>query len=66
MAYQFEQFLNARSAYGPTFDAGGRRLQFLSDLTGVPALWGLPLGAPDAWPEPLTTQLDRVQAAYPS
>ena len=66
MTYRFEQFLNARSVYGPTVDAGGRRLYFLSDLTGVPALWSLALGDAGAWPEPLVTTLDRVQAAYPS
>jgi len=66
MTYRFEQFLNARSVYGPTVDAGGRRLYFLSDLTGVPALWSLALGDVGAWPEPLATSLDRVQAAYPS
>ncbi len=66
MAYRFEQFLNARSSYGPTVDVNGRVLYFLSDLTGVPALWSLDLAAPGAWPEPLITALDRVQAAHPS
>lgn len=66
MTYPFEQFLNARSVYGPTIDASGRRLYFLSDLTGVPALWSLALDEPAAWPEPLVVGLDRVQAAHPS
>jgi dipeptidyl aminopeptidase/acylaminoacyl peptidase len=72
MAFRFEQFLNARSAYGPTVDANGQRLFFMSDTAGAPALWSLPLGAlgpaqtDGAWPEPLVTGLDRVQAAYPS
>lgn len=66
MAFRFEQFLNARSAYGPTVDADGRRLYFLSDLTGVPALWSLPVDDAGAWPEPLVAGLDRVQAAHPS
>ncbi|MCC7372108.1 MAG: S9 family peptidase [Chloroflexi bacterium] len=66
MTYRFEQFLNARSVYGPTVDGSGRRLYFLSDLTGVPALWSLPLGEEGAWPEPLVVNLDRAQAAYPS
>ena len=64
--YQFEQFLNARSAYGATVDAKGDRIYFMSDLTGAPALWSLPLGQPGAWPEPLVTGLDRVQAVHPS
>jgi dipeptidyl aminopeptidase/acylaminoacyl peptidase len=66
MAFQFEQFLNARSAYGPTVDASGRYLYFLSDTTGTPALWSLSLEREGAWPEPLVTGLDRVQAAHPS
>jgi dipeptidyl aminopeptidase/acylaminoacyl peptidase len=66
MAYRFEQFLNARSAYGATVDASGRYLYFMSDTTGAPALWSLPLDRAGAWPEPLVTGLDRVQASHPS
>ena len=66
MAYRFEQFLSARSAYGPTVDPDGSRLYFLSDLTGSPALWSRPLGGGVAWPEPIAVGLDRVSAAYPS
>jgi Tol biopolymer transport system component len=66
MVFRFEQFLNARSAYGPTVDSSGHRLYFMADTTGVPALWSLPLDREGAWPEPLVTGLDRVQAAYPS
>ncbi|MCC6174214.1 MAG: S9 family peptidase [Chloroflexi bacterium] len=66
MRYGFDRFLSARAAYAPTFDAGGDRLYFLSDLSGAQQLWSLPLGVPAAWPEPLTAGLDRVTAAYPS
>ena len=66
MALRFEQFLNARSAYGPTIDVSGHTLYFMTDTSGAPALWSLPLGQAGAWPEPLVTGLDRVQAAYPS
>jgi len=66
MAYRFEQFLNARSAYGATVDSSGQWLYFMSDTTGVPALWSLPLDREGAWPEPLVTGLDRVQSAHPS
>lgn len=65
MGLQFEQFLSARSAFGPTVDADGTRLYFLADLTGASALWSLPLGEPGAWPEPYVTRLDRVQQAFP-
>ena len=41
MTYGFDQFLNARSAYGAAVDAAGDRLLFISDLTGSPQLWAL-------------------------
>lgn len=66
MVLRFEQFLNARSSYGPNVDVDGQCLYFLSDLTGVPALWSVELSTPGAWPEPLITGLDRVQVAHPS
>lgn len=66
MAYGFDQFLNARSAYGAAVDAAGDRLVFISDLTGSPQLWSLPVGDPGAWPEPVAVGLDRVMLAVPS
>jgi dipeptidyl aminopeptidase/acylaminoacyl peptidase len=66
MSYRFEQFLSARSAYGPTADAAGDRLYFISDLTGAPELWSLPTDDPAAWPEPVVVNLDRVMMAFPS
>jgi len=66
MTYRFEQFLSARSAYGATVDAAGDRLYCISDLTGAPQLWSLPLDAAYAWPEPVAVNLDRVMLAAPS
>jgi dipeptidyl aminopeptidase/acylaminoacyl peptidase len=66
MAFRFEQFLNARSAYGPTVDVSGHRLYYLANTTGVAALWSLALDRDGAWPEPLVIGLDRVQSAHPS
>jgi dipeptidyl aminopeptidase/acylaminoacyl peptidase len=66
MSYRFEQFLSARSAYGATADAAGDRLYFVSDLTGTPQLWSLPLHEAGAWPEPVAVNLDRVMLAVPS
>ena len=66
MTYRFEQFLNARSAYGATVDAAGDRIYFISDLTGSPQLWSLPTGDGEAWPEPVAVNLDRVMFATPS
>jgi dipeptidyl aminopeptidase/acylaminoacyl peptidase len=66
MTYRFEQFLNARSAYGATVDAAGDRLYFISDLTGSPQLWSLPPDDAQAWPEPVAVNFDRVMFATPS
>ncbi len=66
MTYRFEQFLNARSAYGATVDAAGDRLYFISDLTGSPQLWSLPADDAQAWPEPVAVNFDRVMFATPS
>src|SRR5215212_10060763 len=65
-SYRFEQFLNARSAYGATFDATGDRLYFVSDLSGTPQLWSVLPGAIESWPEPVAVNLDRVMLAVPS
>jgi dipeptidyl aminopeptidase/acylaminoacyl peptidase len=65
-SYRFEQFLNARSAYGATFDAAGDRLYFVSDLSGTPQLWSVLAGATESWPEPVAVNLDRVMLAAPS
>src|SRR5215212_502739 len=66
MTYRFEQFLSARSAYGATVDAAGDRLYFVSDLTGSPQLWSVRTDTPNAWPEPVAVNLDRVLFATPS
>ena len=39
--------LRVRYAYAGRFDAGGRDLVFVSDLAGVPQVWGL---GPRGWP----------------
>jgi dipeptidyl aminopeptidase/acylaminoacyl peptidase len=65
-SYRFEQFLSARSAYGATADAAGDRLYFVSDLTGSPQLWSVPMDREGAWPEPIAVNLDRVMLAVPS
>ncbi len=65
MKYRFEQFLNARSAYGPTVDASGERVYFISDITGSPQLWSTG-SSDDSWPEPVGVGFDRVLEAHPS
>src|SRR4030095_11849710 len=66
MTYRFEQFLRARSPYGATMDPAGDRLYFVSDLTGSPQLWCVPIQEAGAWPEPVAVNVDRVMFATPS
>ena len=49
MKYDFERFLNVRSASAPTFSPDGRRLAFISDITGVPQVWAVDTDG--GWPE---------------
>jgi dipeptidyl aminopeptidase/acylaminoacyl peptidase len=61
--YAFERYLNVRAAYGASFSPDGRRLCFLTNITGVAEAWSVPvdLGAPGpAWPDQLTFTGDRV------
>ena len=55
---EIARYLNVRSAYAPAFEAGGERLSFLMDTTGVPQVWSL--DAPGAWPEQRTFADERV------
>jgi dipeptidyl aminopeptidase/acylaminoacyl peptidase len=57
------RYLNVRQAYAPTFSGDGQRLAFLTDITGMPQVWQVPvIGAADPipWPEQLTFETDRV------
>jgi len=51
MGYDVERYLNVRSAFGPSFGAGGS-LAFAMDTTGVPQVWRL--DGPRCWPEQLS------------
>ncbi len=60
------RYLNVRQAYAPTISADGQRLAFLTDITGAPQVWQVPLtGEPGTilWPEQLTFETDRVMLA---
>ncbi len=64
--YSFERYLNVRSAYAPGFSPDGKRLSFLTDITGVAEVWSLPIdihAAIPAWPEQLTFLGERVTGA---
>src|SRR5207253_103021 len=56
-----QQLLRVRSAYAGRFDAGGKHLAFISDLSGVPQVWGI---GQRAWPELLIAPPDRAQTLY--
>jgi dipeptidyl aminopeptidase/acylaminoacyl peptidase len=55
------QLLRVRSAYGGRFDAGNY-LVFVSDLGGVPQVWGM---QESGWPELLVAPPDRAQTVHP-
>ncbi|GKZ14023.1 S9 family peptidase [Haladaptatus sp. T7] len=57
-SYDFERYLNVRSAYGASFDPTGERLSFLLNTTGVPQVWQL--DGPRAWPQQSTFYDERV------
>ncbi|MHB8598684.1 MAG: S9 family peptidase [Ktedonobacteraceae bacterium] len=64
--YNFERYLNVRSAYGASFSSDGKHLSFLSDITGVAEVWSVPVdvhAAQSAWPEQLTFRGERVASA---
>ncbi len=61
--YAFERYLNVRAAYGASFSADGRRLAFLTNITGMAEVWSVPVdvhASSPAWPEQLTFTGDRV------
>jgi dipeptidyl aminopeptidase/acylaminoacyl peptidase len=63
MSYPIERYLNVRSAMAGTFRPDGRRLAFLTDITGTYQIWAVdvpPPGQPTPWPEQLTFFKERV------
>jgi Dipeptidyl aminopeptidases/acylaminoacyl-peptidases len=62
MTIPFEKYLNIRSAYGPSFAPDGRRLAFLTNITGVPQVWAV--DARGGWPDQLTFEAERVSGAW--
>ena len=64
--YSFERYLNVRSAYGASFAPDGRRISFLTDITGVAEVWSVPVdthATRPAWPEQLSFRSERVASA---
>ena len=61
------RYLNVRQAYAPTFSGDGQWLAFLTDITGLPQVWQVPvIGTADSipWPEQLTFESDRVMQVH--
>lgn len=58
MPYEFARYLKIRAAYGASWSPDGRRAAFLTDITGVPQAWDIPVGG--GWPEQLTFHEERV------
>lgn len=64
--YTFERYLNVRAAYGPSFSPHGRRLAFLTNITGMAEVWSVPVdvrASDSAWPAQSTFTGDRVLGA---
>jgi dipeptidyl aminopeptidase/acylaminoacyl peptidase len=61
MAYEFARYLKIRSAYGASWSPDGRWVSFLTDITGVPQVWEVPVVG--GWPEQLTFYEERIMGA---
>ena len=61
MPYDFVRYLKIRSAHGASWSPDGRRVSFLTDITGVAQAWEVPLEG--GWPEQLTFHEERVSYA---
>jgi len=60
--YEFRRYLNVRTATAPGFSPDGTRLTYLSDVTGVPQVWSVPVEG--GWPDQLTFYDERIGQAY--
>jgi Tol biopolymer transport system component len=61
--YPFERYLNVR---GPSFSPDGKRISFLTDITGVAEVWSIPIdthASAPAWPDQFTFRGERVAGA---
>ncbi len=54
-------YLQIRGALAPAWVAGGRRLAFISSITGLPQLWAV--DADGGWPDQLTFGAERTAAS---
>ena len=61
MVHEFSRYLKIRGASGAGWSPDGRRVSFLTDITGVSQVWEVPAGG--GWPEQLTFYDERVSGA---
>ena len=64
--FSFERYLNVRSAVAPSLSHDGKRLSFLTYITGVAEVWSISIDAhatSPAWPDQLTFRNERVSGA---
>ena len=61
MGYEFGRYLKIRGAWGASWSPDGRRISFLTEITGVPQVWEIQAGG--GWPEQLTFHEERVSGA---
>ncbi len=62
MPYEFARYLKIRAAYGATWSPDSRHIAFLTDITGVPQAWEVPVEG--GWPEQLTFCDERVSGIH--
>jgi dipeptidyl aminopeptidase/acylaminoacyl peptidase len=64
LSYEFARYLKIRSAWGPSWSPDGRRLSFLTEITGVPQVWEVSgVSEPPPWPEQMTFYEERISGA---
>src|SRR5260370_35996136 len=64
--YAFARYLNVRTARGPSFSPDGRRLSFITDITGVAEVWTSPVtpaSEAPSWPKQITFRGERSDSA---
>jgi dipeptidyl aminopeptidase/acylaminoacyl peptidase len=63
LTYEFARYLKIRGAWGASWSPDARRVSFLTDITGVPQVWEVPVEGGPSWPEQLTFYEERVSRA---
>lgn len=64
MPYDFARYLKIRGAWGPTWSPDGKRLAFVTEITGVPQVWEVSSEAHGpSWPEQLTFYEEPISSA---